>query len=238
MAAAAWPGMSISGTTVMHRARSVADDLGEIVHGVGAARVVTEGALPSDLGQPRKGRDLETPALVIGEVEVEHIALVEGEDVEDPLHLGQVVERPGDVEAEAPPAIPRRVRDREGANDIWLRTGQLATRGERPRDADRGRGLDHDALFSQSKRVALVARVPAFVERDVECGGIDPIGAVPVGAVGGHVGGDRLDDGDERGIHPTRADAASEVQRATGERLEPDREGDERDHPTLTVEPG
>ena len=55
------------------------------------------------LGQPRVAVDLYPPALVVGQVEVEHVQLVEAGEVDQPQDEVLGKEMPGDVQVHAPP---------------------------------------------------------------------------------------------------------------------------------------
>ncbi len=57
------------------------------------------------------GVDLDTPGLVVGQMPVEPVELVPGEDLQEPLDLGGPVELPGDIEMDAAPAERRLVAD-------------------------------------------------------------------------------------------------------------------------------
>ena len=55
--------------------------------------------------------DVEPPALVVAEVEVEHVQLVPGEAVDEPRDLVRRIELPGDVEMRATEGEARRIVD-------------------------------------------------------------------------------------------------------------------------------
>ncbi|CAM3661088.1 hypothetical protein STAL104432_27240 [Streptomyces albus] len=104
----------------------VGDDLAQVVLGVVAAvrafvpqrrgTVPDAGAGPPGAGpgEARIAVDLDAPALVVGQVEVEDVELVGGEQVEDAQDtvLGQEV--PGDVQHQAAPGVAGRVLDAAG----------------------------------------------------------------------------------------------------------------------------
>jgi hypothetical protein len=95
-------------------------ELGLVVGHLADHRLVPPGA---DLGEPRVRVDLDPPALVVGEVQVQHVQPVQGDHVD---HLEDEVLRhevPRDVEHHPAPAEPRRVRDPH------RRHGDLATLG-------------------------------------------------------------------------------------------------------------
>src|SRR5690606_33735239 len=101
----------------------VGDDLPDVVPGVEPAvrAPVEPGAAPradlalppprAHLGQPRVALDLQPPPLVVGQVEVEHVELVHGHQVDEAQHPVLGHEVPGDVEHAPPPAEPRPVGD-------------------------------------------------------------------------------------------------------------------------------
>ena len=59
----------------------------------------------------RIGVDLDAPGFVVGQVPVEAVQLVPGEDAQELRDLGRAVELPGDVEMRAAPAERRLVAD-------------------------------------------------------------------------------------------------------------------------------
>jgi hypothetical protein len=89
-----WSGIDLRQCVDMSLGREV-DDLPEIVAGVEAGvrpavvvtcLVGTDEGLPSpgsDLGEPRVALDLDPPALIVGQVQVEDIALVKGNEVDE-----------------------------------------------------------------------------------------------------------------------------------------------------------
>jgi len=123
------------------------------------------------LGEARPTVDLEPPALVVGQVQVQHVQLVERQHVDDPLDLGDRHEPAHDVEAEPPPRQLGGV-DEAGARD-GAGTGrrQLQQRGHAPvhrllRGAqDTGTGLGHLQLVPLDVDVRPVGPEPAGLAR-------------------------------------------------------------------------
>ncbi|CAM5616284.1 hypothetical protein SGRI78S_02605 [Streptomyces griseus subsp. griseus] len=107
----------------------------------------------ADLGQARVALDLDAPALVVGEVEVEDVQLVRGQQVQvaQDVFLGQEV--PRDVEHHAAPAeaglvldddrrdLPGAARG-EGSAPEGVRAEELPERLRAPEDAGRGAAGD------------------------------------------------------------------------------------------------
>jgi hypothetical protein len=101
----------------------VADDPAVVVLRVEAAGVAADRAAAAVLGQPRPTVDRQSPALVVGEVQMQHVELVRGEMVDHPADVVDAEEVTGDVEHRATPCEARAVGDR----DVRRRP----TRGER-----------------------------------------------------------------------------------------------------------
>src|SRR5699024_7178185 len=57
--------------------RGIADELGIVVLGEEPARAPTNFVLRADVGEFGTGRDLDTPTLIVGQVQVEAVDLVE-----------------------------------------------------------------------------------------------------------------------------------------------------------------
>jgi hypothetical protein len=79
----------------------------------------------ADRRQLRIGLDLKPPRLVIGQVPMEDVELEPGEDVDQPLDVGDRIELAGDIEMASAPAVARLVRNRAGIGKRkvlgWLR---------------------------------------------------------------------------------------------------------------------
>jgi hypothetical protein len=127
----------------------VRDDLAQLVLGVEPAvpgavvgelrltvrHLADHGLRPprADLGESGVGVDLDPPALVVGEVEVQHVQPVQGERVDQPEYELLRHEVPGDVEHHPAPSELRRVGDPHGrycesAVDLLGRIKQLPVR--------------------------------------------------------------------------------------------------------------
>ena len=126
------------------------------------------------------GVDLDAPGLVVGEMPVEAVELVPGEDFQEPLDLGGRVELPRHVEMDAAPAERRLVADLAGgrkqeglgmtaraAQDLAERdqaVEQAAARARRNRGAG-GRkadrvGLGAEAVAERYRRPGIRPRRP------------------------------------------------------------------------------
>ena len=104
----------------------VGDDLADVVLGEEAAvRAPVEHRWPARadlalgppgalLGQLRVAADLDPPALVVGQVQVQHVELVHREEVDEPEDLALGLEVPGDVEHGPAPAETGGVGDTHG----------------------------------------------------------------------------------------------------------------------------
>ncbi len=141
-----------------------------------------------DLGEPRPLLDWEPPALVVGEVEVEHVHLVQREDVDQAQDECLRHEMPRYVEMGAPPSKTRPVLD-IGPRHLHDRR-QLA-RGRRAQACGReklkqGAGPVEDARWPRPGDVdaARVRYEPVAVGRPAGTGtGLDPQGDRAVRAV-------------------------------------------------------
>ena len=83
----------------------------------GRRRAVPElrlAAAAAHLGEERVPAHLEAPALVVGEVELQHVDAVRGEQVDEPEQLGHRPEPTGDVEHHAAPREPGLAVEPEG----------------------------------------------------------------------------------------------------------------------------
>ncbi len=128
--------------------------------------VLGAGAPGADLGQAGVALDLDAPALVVGEVEVEDVQLVGGQQVQvaQDVVLGQEV--PGDVEHHAAPAeagfvldddrrnLPGAARGERGAPED-VRAEELAEGLRAPEDAGRGAARDAYGVRLDGQAVAL-----------------------------------------------------------------------------------
>jgi hypothetical protein len=144
------------------------NDGDEAVRGVGDERpevfVGVEGAGPRCPG--RSARE-EPPALVVGQVQVQHVELVEFQQVDHPPDLLDGEERAGQVERQTAPGIPRRVED-PGVRHADLpaaggrcRGQQLDQRGQPAPRAGRLHRAHDDLLTPDHQRVPLVGRAAA-----------------------------------------------------------------------------
>ena len=125
----------------------VGDDLAEVVLGVVAAvRQAVEHAVHAgdredgfappraDLGEPRVALDLDPPALVVGEVQVQDVELVRGQQVDEAQHVVLGHEVPGDVEHAAP-----RQPKRGASSNVTSGHGHADAAERAPRRYARGR---------------------------------------------------------------------------------------------------
>ena len=71
------------------------------------------GAKGADLGQARIFLDLDTPALVIGQVPVQGIEFVEGHEIDERLDLGNTELMTGDIQQQPAPAKGRGIADEQ-----------------------------------------------------------------------------------------------------------------------------
>lgn len=85
-------------------------------------------------GQFGIGADLGPPALVIGQMPVEQVHPVPGEDVDDARDLLKAPEMARDIEVTAAPAVTRRVLDRARGREAEIRVGEGAVQHLRQRD--------------------------------------------------------------------------------------------------------
>lgn len=85
----------------------------EAVRGIGDQRSEVFAAVEGGTGLRPSGRPAhwEPPALVVGQVQVQHVELVQFQQVDHSPDLADSEERAGHVERQAAPGIPRRVED-------------------------------------------------------------------------------------------------------------------------------
>ena len=88
-------------------ARRVLDELRVVMLRIEATRTAAHGARAADLREPRPRLDLDPPALVVGEVEVQAVEAEAGDDVDEALHVLDAEEVPRDVEHHAAPLEAR-----------------------------------------------------------------------------------------------------------------------------------
>lgn len=144
--------------------------------------VLGAGAPGAGLGQARVALDLDAPALVVGEVQVEDVQLVGGQQVQvaQDVVLGQEV--PGDVEHHAAPAEAGLVLDDDGRDLPGAARGEGCapegvgaeelTEGLRaPEDAGRGAAGDTDGVRLDGQAVALGGERGVEVQHDALPGG-------------------------------------------------------------------
>ena len=145
------------------------NDRDEAVRGV--ADQVAEVFVPVErgVGLSAGGRAAqgERPGLVVGQVQVQHVELVELQQVDHPPDLPDGEEGTGHVERQAAPGVPRRVGDLRGRDPDLVRPPrrrrghQLDQRGQAARDAGRFGRAQHDLAVLDHQRVAFTGRVAA-----------------------------------------------------------------------------
>src|SRR5690606_39114069 len=84
--------------------RRVSDDFRVFLLRVEATRTAADLGQAARLGEPRPRADLDAPSLSVGEVQMQHVDLVQGDRVDVLLHLVDREEVPGHVEHRAAPA--------------------------------------------------------------------------------------------------------------------------------------
>ena len=142
------------------------DDGDEALRGVGGDRPKVPGAVEDAAGlrprgRPRRG---EPPALIVGQVQVQHVELVEREEVDHAPDLIEGEERAGEVERQAAPGVPGRVEDARARHKDLPRAGgryrghELDERGQAARDTGRFRGAHDDLIGVDRKGVPFVGR--------------------------------------------------------------------------------
>ena len=126
--------------------------------------------------QPRPRLDLDPPALVVGQVQVQPVQLVQRQQVDVALDVGDAEEVARDVEHRAAPREARPVADRPrsdraraGADATALDLGrqQLAERLDAPEEAGGAVRDQRHAVRFDSQLVALVAVWGGRLEREV-----------------------------------------------------------------------
>ena len=147
------------------------DDRDEAIRGVGSQSgevvVAVEGLRAG--GRLAQG---DAPGLVVGQVQVQHVELVQRQQVDYPPDLLDGEERAGHVERQAAPGVPRRVEDpRAWQADLACtslicasgrrRRDQLEQRGQAAREAGRFRRAHEDLPGVDHQRVAFAGRVAA-----------------------------------------------------------------------------
>src|SRR4029077_1955271 len=142
------------------------DDGDEALRGVGGDRPQVPGAVEDAAGlrppgRPRRG---ESPALVVGQVQVQHVQLVEREEVDHAPDLVEGEERAGEVERQAAPGVPGRVEDARARHKDLPRAGsryrgyELDERGQAARDTGRFRGAHDYPVGGDREGVPFVGR--------------------------------------------------------------------------------
>jgi hypothetical protein len=129
---------------------------------VTAAAVESGRELGADLREGRPARDLDPPALVVGEMEVEAVQLVAGSQVDPPEEVMLVEEGPAHVDHESAPREARMVGDLH-AGDLggprgvvpWEELRQRLAAVEKPGGSG---GADEDAAGVDDDLVRLGAR--------------------------------------------------------------------------------
>ena len=134
--------------------RGVADQVAEVF-------VTVEGG--AGLRAGGRAAQGERPGLVVGQVQVQHVELVELQQVDHPPDLPDREEGAGHVERQAAPGVPRRVQDPRGRHpEVFpARRHQLEQRGQAAGDAGRFRRAQHDPAVLDQQRVAFGGRVAA-----------------------------------------------------------------------------
>jgi hypothetical protein len=98
--------------------------------------------------------------LVVGQVQVQHVELVELQQVDYPPDLPDRDGRAGQVERQTAPGESRRVEDAQARHGDLAGPGrcgqQLDQRAQAARDADRFHGAQHDLISVDHQRVSLV----------------------------------------------------------------------------------
>ena len=161
----------------------VGDDAGVVLGGVVAAGAGVDVARSADLGEPRPPGHGQTPALVVGEVEVEDVDLVQRDQVDVVEHVVDGEEVAGDVEHRPPVLEARPIADvgaghlpRAGLHVRLLGSGgkHLAQRGEGAEDPGRrGRANSHSArLDAQGVPLGAVIGGRRHADDDVSVGGL------------------------------------------------------------------
>ena len=94
---------------------------------------------------------------------MQHVELVELQQVDHPPDLPDREEGAGHVERQAAPGVPRRVQDPRGRHPEFFGAGrhQLEQRGQAAGDAGRFRRAQHDPAVLDQQRVAFGGRVAA-----------------------------------------------------------------------------
>jgi hypothetical protein len=144
----------------------VPDDLPVLALRVPAAGPASDLRRPAMARQAWPGPDCDAPALVVGQVEMQAVELVEGHEVDEPLHLARPVEVPRDVEhqatpSEAGPVVDHAQRDTPrpraptvGLDRGWEELAQCLRSPEEPGGACSG---ERDARVRDDQPVALGA---------------------------------------------------------------------------------
>ena len=142
----------------------VGDDLGVVGLRVEAAGAAADGGAPAVARQVGPRRDVDPPALVVREVQVQAVHLVHRREVYVPLHVGYGKEVPRHIEEDAAPLVPRPVGDAAGRHRDGKRPRaaqldgprqQLPQRLRAVEDAGRRGGCDADAVGADGKVVAV-----------------------------------------------------------------------------------
>ena len=160
----------------------IAHEVRELVLRVVAAGTAAHLAEATDLRQLGPRLDLDAPALVVGEVQVQHVDLVEREHVDVLLHFARGEKVARHVEHRAAPREARMIRDGDGGNlprpgiyDLRfdLRRQELAQRLDAVKHA-RGCGADDAHRVTRHRQVVTLgaerAAVGRHAQRDVPRG--------------------------------------------------------------------
>ena len=214
---------------------------------VGARAVVRKrggGALRTDLGEPRAAADLDSPALVVGQMPVQRVVLVQRHQVDQLLNERHREKVARHVEVQAAPGKPRMVDNVDGrqrggrvrfagAGVRRRRPSQkLAQRLRAPQHAARRGAGDRGAARGYRERVAFVVQVGTrSIGGQRDCarwgGGAERVCAARLSAHGRQPGGQQAGRraavavGQQRGVRGDR--------QRTGRSGHGHRTGDDRD---------
>lgn len=129
------------------------------------------GAMAADLGELGTGGDRHAPALVVGEMHMEHVDLVQGQHVDVPAQIGDGLEVACHVQHRAAPGVPGVVGDlgaRQQPRSVGLRSlrqglwGQeLTDRLDTAQQTGEVRGAQQCGVRGDREDVSLVAQAAA-----------------------------------------------------------------------------
>ena len=108
----------------------------------------------ADLGQPGPAGNIQPPALIVGQMPVEHVHFVQRQPVDVAFDVGHRLHMPGRIEHQPAPLKTRPVDDAQRRDGPALGQ-QLRQGGEAVIQTGRGRGLDAYAGFIDPQFVGL-----------------------------------------------------------------------------------